>query len=67
VPRWSKNARRCVRKEKIYDRSCAKSERRYARKGGHNNSSFNNSNNSNKYHCLHHHHQFHPETSIESS
>jgi hypothetical protein len=63
VLRCSRNARRCVKKEKKYDKSCARSERRYARKGGRNNSS----SNSNKYHCLHLHHQFHLEISIASS
>jgi hypothetical protein len=68
VLRCSKNARRCVRKEKRYARSCARNERRYARKGGRNSSCNSKcNNNSNKYHCLHLHHQFHPEISIGSS
>jgi hypothetical protein len=40
-------------RERRYAGSCAKNEKRYARREGHNNS------NNNKHHCLHHHHQFH--------
>jgi hypothetical protein len=61
--RCSRNTRRCARNDKRYVGSCAKSEKRYARREGRNS----NSSNSNKYHCLLHHHQFHPEISTGSS
>jgi hypothetical protein len=63
VLRCSRNARRCAKSGRIYVESCAKNEKRYARREGCNN----NNNNNNKYHCLHHHHQFHPEIRTESS
>jgi hypothetical protein len=60
--RCSRNTRRCAKSGRRYVESCAKNEKRYARKGGCNSNS-----NISKHHCLHHHHQFHPEISTESS
>jgi hypothetical protein len=42
-------------RERIYIRTCANSERRYARREGRS-----SNNNSNKHHCHHHHLHFHP-------
>jgi hypothetical protein len=62
VLRCSWNARRCAKSRRRYIESCAKNEKRYARKGGHS-----SNNNIVKHHYLHHHHQFHPEISTGSS
>jgi hypothetical protein len=64
--RCNRNARRCAKSGRRYVESCAKNEKRYARKGGRSSNSNNNSNIS-KHHCLHLHHQFHPEISTGSS
>jgi hypothetical protein len=62
--RYSRNARRCAKRERRYTGSYVKNEKRYARREARSSSSSNNNNN--KHHCLHHHHQFHLMISIGS-